>query len=384
MTYTPATLTATLSPNSPLASTSTYTATVSGGASGVKDLAGNALATNSTWSFTTADSVPPTITAISPADGATAVSGTANVTATFSEAMNAATISTATFVLRDPSNAVIAAAVSYNATSRVATLNPTPTLTAGVVYTATVVSGASGVKDVAGNALAADKIWTFTIFADTSAPSVTSTSPTAGATGISRTANVTATFSEAVNGATVTPSTIVLRDSTNAVVPATVALSANGRTATLNPSPTLAWNTTYTTTVVGGAAGVKDLSGNAMTADVVWSFTTLVDTTPPTITSTSPANGATNVSKTANVTATFSEAMDPATITTNFVLTGPAGAVPAAVTLNAASTVATLNPNPTLGALTTYTATVKGGSTGAKDQQGNPLAADRVWTFTTR
>ena len=47
---------------------------------------------------------------------------------------------------------------------------------------------------------------------------------------------------------------------------------------------------------------------------------------------------------------------------------------------------ATLNPNPTLATLTTYTAVVHGGAgaQSVKDAAGNPLAVDRSWTFTTR
>jgi len=353
----------------------------------VKDLAGNPLAANKVWTFTIfADTTAPTVTSTSPAAGATGVSGTANVTATFSEAMNATTVNQNTFVLRDSANNLVAAAVSYSSTSNVATLNPTPTLAAGANYTATVLGGSGGAKDLAGNPLAADKVWTFTVLADNTLPTVTSTSPVANATSISVTANVTATFSEAINATTVNQNTFVLRDPAGAVVAAAISLSSNGRTATLNPTPTLSYGTTYTATVVGGAAGVKDLAGNPMAADVVWSFTTLVDTTPPTVTSTSPANGATGVVRTANITATFSEAVDASTINTaNFVLTDPNGAVvPAVVTLNSASRIATLNPNPTLATVTTYTARVKGGSGGVKDPQGNALVSDMVWTFTTR
>ena len=110
VTYNAQNLTATLVPSSGLASATTYTATVVGGTLGAKDLAGNALAGNFTWSFTTSatgDTTPPTITTRSPAGGATGVSATTNVTATFNEAMNATTISTATFVLRTSGGAQV-------------------------------------------------------------------------------------------------------------------------------------------------------------------------------------------------------------------------------------------------------------------------------------
>ena len=54
------------------------------------------------------------------------------------------------------------AAVSYNSTNNVATLNPTADLAAGTTYTATIMGGSGGVKDVAGNALASTKTWNFT------------------------------------------------------------------------------------------------------------------------------------------------------------------------------------------------------------------------------
>jgi len=114
----------------------------------------------------------------------------------------------------------------------------------------------------------------------------------------------------------------------------------------------------------------------------------VADTTAPTVTATSPAAGATGISRTANITATFSEPMQAASITaSSFELRGPTGTlIPAVVTYNATSRVATLNPTPTLATLTAHTAVVHGGSAAAvvRDAAGNALAVDRSWTFTTR
>ncbi len=108
------------------------------------------------------DTTPPTVTVTSPVAGATNVPTSANMAATFSEAMNAATISTTTFELRDPSNALVPAAVTYDSANKVAALDPVLSLTGGATYTATVKGGSSGVKDVAGNALATNRTWSFT------------------------------------------------------------------------------------------------------------------------------------------------------------------------------------------------------------------------------
>ena len=106
---------------------------------------------------------------------------------------------------------------------------------------------------------------------DTTPPSVTSVTPASGATDVSRSAAVRATFSEAMNASTITTSTFVLRNSSGSVVPATLTYDSATRTATLRPSQSLSSLTRYTATI---GTGVKDVAGNAMSAAQSWSFTT--------------------------------------------------------------------------------------------------------------
>jgi len=109
------------------------------------------------------DGTAPTVTQRTPAPGATGVAVGVSPTATFSEPMAAATITTSTFTLvRQGQSTPLAATVTYNGANQTATLDPTASLEAGVSYTATVRGGASGVKDLAGNALASDVSWSFT------------------------------------------------------------------------------------------------------------------------------------------------------------------------------------------------------------------------------
>ncbi|MFN0145376.1 MAG: Ig-like domain-containing protein [Dehalococcoidia bacterium] len=338
------------------------------------------------------DTTPPTVTATSPANAATGVAVDANVTATFSEPMTASTITATTFELRQGGAAgpLVPGAVTYNAATRIATLDPTASLLSNTLYTAIVRSGASGVRDANNVALAADFTWSFTAGLDTTPPTVTANTPLNGATGVALGTSVTATFSEDMTAATISTATFELRDPANALVAAAVVYNAATRVATLTPSVPLTASTTYTATVLGGAVDprAKDLSNNALAANVSWSFTTgAPDTTPPTITTVTPANAATGVATATTVTATFSEDMSAATISTaTFELRGPANAlVTAAVAYNAASRVATLTPSAPLAAGTVYTATVLGGGVDprAKDAVGNALAANVSWSFTT-
>jgi hypothetical protein len=107
------------------------------------------------------EKIPPTVTAKTPADGATGLNVGSSATATFSEAMAASSISASTFLLKDSSGAAVATKVTYSASTNVATLTPSSALQYGASYTLTVKGGSSGVKDLAGNALAADVSWSF-------------------------------------------------------------------------------------------------------------------------------------------------------------------------------------------------------------------------------
>src|ERR671921_2799794 len=106
----------------------------------------------------------------------------------------------------------------------------------------------------------------------------------------------------------------------------------------------------------------------------------------PTVSGVAPQDGATGVAVDANAEATFSEAMDANTLTSNtFTLTKQGAPTPvgATVSYDAATKTATFDPSADLEANTTYTATVKGGTSGVKDLAGNPLASDKTWSFTT-
>jgi len=156
--------TAIFTPASSLAANTIYSGTITTGA---KDIAGNAIANNFTWSFTTSGSVvdvtAPTVLSETPANGTTTAAVSSHPAVTFSEVMNSATITSATFILNQGSTTV-AGTVAYSGTT--ATFTPNSNLTGGLVYTATITTG---VKDAAGNAITASKVWSFTTLAPVAA-----------------------------------------------------------------------------------------------------------------------------------------------------------------------------------------------------------------------
>jgi hypothetical protein len=264
--YNVATRTATLDPSVALSFSTTYTAQLS---NSIADSAGNPLAPVS-WSFSTAapppDVTPPTVIARSPASGATGIDPAANVAATFSEDMNAATITAASVTLSGPTS--VAATISYNAAIRTVTLDPNADLDPTSTYTVQL-SGA--ITDSAGNPLAPVS-WSFTTAApppDTTQPAVQAVSPPDGATAVGMATDIAVNFSEPIDSATITSADFTLTSSAGAVIDS-VSYNNDTNTATLHPSALLAAGTTYTAHI----SGAKDLAGNELAASASWSFTT--------------------------------------------------------------------------------------------------------------
>src|SRR4051812_44296030 len=165
------------------------------------DAAGNGSALGAAASVSV-DTQAPTVTTTSPASAGTSVATTANVTATLSEAVQG--VSTATFTLKNPAGTLIPAVVSRNGTTNQWIVNPASTLLADTRYTVTLTGATTAVRDLAGNPLTT-RTWTFTTFPT---PPLPPTSPPFPYTTLSRSANVTATFSEAVQGVSTTTFTL--------------------------------------------------------------------------------------------------------------------------------------------------------------------------------
>jgi hypothetical protein len=185
----------------------------------------------------------------------------------------------------------------------------------------------------------------------------------------------------------------------------------SSKVATFTPAAALPANSLYTVTIT---TSVADLAGNLMAVNKVWTFTTGAtastnvipgiagtpgaSVTDPTVNSANPSNGATNVATSTNswvgaanvvtgkqLTANFSQAMTPATLTPVGVFTlkeTVSGVdVPGSVVMNAANTIATFTPGvAALTPNTFYTATV---STAAKNAGGTAMANAVVWGFKT-
>ena len=137
--------------------------------------------------------------------------------------------------------------------------------------------GASGFPNQTYNASNywVDVVFNTTVAPDNTPPTVSERFPAPGATGVTTGTVVQATFSEAMDATTVLNTGSFELRVANTLVAAGVSYDSATLTATLTPNSPLVRGTTYTATVKGGAAGVKDAAGNALASDVSWSFTTM-------------------------------------------------------------------------------------------------------------
>ena len=362
-----ATKTITFTPTSSLNASAGYTATLT---TGIKAWNGTALAAAVSRTFSTGAGAPPTVTSRTPGVGATGVATISPVKVTFDRSMNAATITTSSATIKTSGGVAVNTTVSYDATTRVATINPTAALAESSTYTVTL-DGTIAASD--GVALGTPVTWSFTTGTNVK---IVSRVPANGATNVSPSAVVSVVFSRAIDPTTLTSASLSL-DKAGVVVAGTLAYDPVTTTATFTPGADLAASSVYTLTVT---SAIRD-ANNAPVDGGATTFTTAAATSAPNVTATSPLNGAVSVPTGTNVTATFDRALDPSTVTGANVTLKPDGgaAVAASVSYDATARRITLDPLADLtdGAHYTFTLT-----TGIRSSTGTPLAAQVTSGFT--
>jgi hypothetical protein len=207
------------------------------------------------------------------------------------------------------------------------------------------------------------------------APEVVSSMPAANAEDVAVDTSIDITFNKDMDALTINATTFTLLEGTTAVE-GTVSYADS--VATFTPTENLTASTLYTAAL---SLGAKDMEGASLANIYSFSFTSGLAPVliAPTVLETAPLSVATNVALNAAVSVTFSEAMDPLTITsTSFTLLQGTTAVAGTVTY--AGVVAVFTPTNALEAGLTYTAKV---TVDAKNLAGTALAEAKEWSFTT-
>lgn len=204
-------------------------------------------------------------------------------------------------------------------------------------------------------------------------PTVASTVPTSGATGVAADANLSVQFSEAV---TTNAGWFTLNCATSGTV--SVSESGSGNARTLDPTPLLTPGELCTATITGTQVLDQDGTPDAMAANYQWSFTVAPDVAP-TVAGTSPANGASAVNPTTNLSVDFSE---PVTTGGGWFALNCATSGNVAVTESGSGASRILDPAPSLASGELCTASINAASVLDQDGTPTPMAVNYQWTFT--
>ena len=309
--------------------------------------------------------VCPVVASTIPTDGTPGVPLNQIISATFNEEMNPLTINESSFIVT-VAGVPVSGTVTYS--GKTATFTPANRLAVNTLYTGTITTM---VKDVDGNALQTNYVWTFTTDIN---PAVVSRDPENLAVNVALNKAITVTFNMSMNKLTLNNTTFTVKQGTTTVL-GTILPNAAGTAFTFTPSAALAQDTVYTVTVTTGAT---NLAGTELAKNEVWSFKTGIT---PIVVLRDPFAGQTGVALNKVISATFNMAMNPLTLNAA-TFTVMQGAIPVLgeIKPNAAGTTFTFTPAVPLAGNTLYTVTI---TTGAQNTFGTTMASNDVWTFTT-
>lgn len=302
----------------------------------------------------------PKVSSTVPAAMETNVSLSTTVSVEFSAAMEQSSVAvtlTPSTTLTNP---------TWNEESTVVTYELSAPLQPGVQYVLRVLG-----TDPSGNKLTGDTAFAFATAnpPEMTAPALVSSTPMEAATNVATSATLALTFNEAIDKTSLQLTTLPSFDWGDQT------WSTDGTTVTFaSPPVALSMGTNYTVSIVA-----TDLANNALPSPTLLTFSTAAapDTMAPTVVSTSPSPGATNVTPNIKPSVTFSEAMQPGA-TASLQVSPDAGCT---ATLDSTGTTLTCERTGNLSINTLHSVTVLG--TSAKDLAGNAMAADYTFTFTT-
>jgi hypothetical protein len=347
---------------------------------GLRDLQGQAVVAQFVGSFSTApttDDITPTVSLVTPPNGATNVGINALIRVRFSEPVNPLTVDATTIRVTSGAFVNVPASISFSANNAEVAITPLTALPDNSLLTIAI----TGVQDQAGHPVTPlTTTFTTRTGTDNDGPSVIASNVFTSQPNVPVNTVFTVEFDEPVDPQSVNDTSIVLRDNTTFLsVPAVVTLSANGRTVTLDPAADLAANRSHSF-FVNFNTTVRDLAGNFGTSFSL-SLTTspTPDTTGPQVAATNPANTLTAVPTNAVVQIFFDEPIAPTSVgQVNLIVGGSALTVTRA--LSNSNRTLTLTPSRLLSANRLHTISVAG----VRDTAGNLIAATVTTTFTTR
>lgn len=313
----------------------------------------------------------PTVTLTNPANLETLVALDETITITFNEKMDATSFVAGSVrleaiiggILRD-----IDGTLSYDEATNTLSFNPTTSFEINTTYTGRV---KPIVKDLSGNLLQQEYIWSFSTSANIN-PSVISTDPANLDSNVAYNQIITATFNMPMDPTTITNTSFRVYNETTEI---SGIISYGGLIAGFTPSDLLDPYTTYRCVI---STSAKNIDGTSTIIDYSWLFKT-APIIVPTVQNVDPNDGDNLVVINKEIKATFSQQMDPLTFNnTSFTLKEGSNTVSGIMVLN--NNQFSFIPDNNLSANATYEAKF---TTDIKSKSGVSLAQNYTWQFNT-
>jgi len=228
-----------------------------------------------------ASEVSPEIQSTTPGNLDQGVVLNKSLSVTFSEEISPDTLTEQTFFLTEANGNPVKGKIAIAGTT--ATLKPLSNagiLKGGTTFVATITTQ---VRDLSGDPINQDHVWQFKTAVAGSPGSLDETppevvpaaiNPVHHANGVSLRPAIILTFDEDIDAASVVMGG---NFSLNHGAKGRLSFPEDGRSIIFTPTSDLDPNRKYRVEVLGGTAGIKDLSGNALAADFEWTFTTRSD-----------------------------------------------------------------------------------------------------------
>jgi len=342
------------------------------------DLSGNALVRYQS-AFTVASDAAvtaPTLLGRNPSNSS-GVPRNVRIELEFSEPLNPTSVSDSSAIVRNGSSVQVPASVTLVRGGRVIRITPATVLDANASYSYQLLAG---IVDLQGTPVPSFISGSFTTAAasDTIPPMVAGISPPAGAANVGVNTTIYLAMSESVNPLSVNEQTVAVSDSSGALLASSIVFSDSDRSITFSPHRALRSGETVQIAV----NGIEDVAGNLVTPQTTTFATRLgADVTPPTVTAVSPYNGQLDAPVNVVPAITFSEPIDPTSITGGVVLrdnqTG--GVVQTSVSLGVDNRTVSIQPGTALQPNLPYGVNI---SAGLRDLSGNP-ASPTSFSFRT-
>ena len=355
----------------------------------IQDTDGNPFASDNYYFYTSSgaasDSTPPTVSSVTPINGATGIGDNASVRLVFSKVMDTLTINPTTVSILHGATSlpytVTFGTLNNAGTQTVATLMPQAPLPDNATITVQLTGGSNGIIDSAGNSISSQST-TFTTAsgADFSGPVVVRQSVDGhNNSAVPVNSTFTLVFNKPLDPSTVSAAGFYIYDYSIGTIPSHFNVSADGLSVTISPNSNMgaSHNMYYDwcyETDLNGNTGVCQSQGFITSSSA--------DTTAPTVVGSNPVNNNTNAPTNSSIEVIFSEAVRSTSLG-SITLQAGAVSVPFTAVMNNSAytddTVIRLIPQQLLSPNTAYTVSVSG----VQDVAGNTMAGTSSFTFTT-